>query len=337
MSLNSVVVEETVKKHSALTQLSGNKMTAVQKKLYTTLIFLAREAKILDNNASRYYVKYSELKRLAGITSPNNTFLHTYLEEMMSIVVKGNLLGKDKENRWSAFPVLSGAKEIDDHFLMYSLPPQVEDVLLHPNVYAMINFETLRKLQSKYAVSLYELVCDYRKVGTGYIQLSALRDLLGVNNEEYVLFKDFNKYVIKRSLLEIEKAGGGKIDVSYLKENGSVTHIRLSLVDDVQLETNNKIFVSDKKIKELKDCGSLESVEFKDVSQGKSQNDVISQFKQRKLGGFINISDGTDVVSAQVVAVTESAANANNVILVLNIDGNNIVEELSISELSELI
>jgi len=221
-----------VKKHSALIQLSGNTLGVVQKKAFLGLLYFARAQKISDPSRSMFEIPYCSLKEVCNITSPNNKELHSHLEGLMGIVVRPNYLNKDKKSKWNAFSLLSGAQEGDNGNLIFSFPFQIENSLISPEIYSLINMSTVSKLTNKYALTLYELLYDYRNAKFPKISIVEFRDLMGINKNKYPTFKELNKFVIKKSVDEINnKVDDIRVSFSFEKEGRRVSYIIFNVED----------------------------------------------------------------------------------------------------------
>lgn len=218
-----------LKKHSALIQISGNRLGIVQKKAFFGLLYYARAQKIVDKNRSVFEIPYSQLKSLCNITAPNNRELHRQLEGLIGTVVRANFLNKDKKKRWEAFSLLSSAREGERGILHFSLPPQIEETLVSPEMYSLIDMKIVREISNRYALDLYELCFDYRKYGVPEISLADFRNLVGVPDDVYPTFKELNKFVIKKSVDEINLKSDISVSPVFIKEGRSVARIKFNV------------------------------------------------------------------------------------------------------------
>jgi plasmid replication initiation protein len=104
-------------------------------------------------------------------------------------------------------------------------------------VYAKINLSDIGRFQSKYAIRYFEMAVSYaslagqngNKDNAWYFErtINELREILGVKQEEYKETGNFNRYVVKKPLDEINNSGVGvKIAVENIKEGNRITSIR---------------------------------------------------------------------------------------------------------------
>lgn len=215
-----------IKKHSALIQISGNSIGIVQKKAFLGLIYYARAQKSVKENRTSFEIPYSQLKSLCNISSPNNNELHKQLEGLIGTVVRGNFLSKDKKKKWSAFTLLSSAREGDAGILHFDFPSQIEETLVSPEMYSLIDMGIARNITNNYALSLYELCFDYRRFGLPEMSIDDFRTLVGLSPTAYPAFKELHKFVIKKSVDEINKKTDLTVSFNLIKSGRSVTRIK---------------------------------------------------------------------------------------------------------------
>ncbi len=217
-----------IKKHSALIQISGNNLSLVQKKAFSGLLYFARAQKAFEPQRSVFEIPYCSLKELCNISSPNNKELHSHLEGLMGIVVRPNFLNKDKTGKWNAFSLLSGAEESENNSVLFSFPHQIENSLVSPEIYSLINIGVTRKLTNKYSVTLYELLFDYKNVSFPTLTIPQFRELMGISKNKYLQFKELNKSVIKRAINEINKKTDMQVKFDVIKKGRNIDKISFS-------------------------------------------------------------------------------------------------------------
>lgn len=224
-------IDVKVKKHSALVQISGSKLTSVQRKIFLALLFAAGVQKKIEPMKSKYYISFAYLKKLSGVASPNNSEFYSHLESMMRIQMRANFFEKDKNKEWSAFNLLAGAS-MSGPDLVFSFPHQVDETLVEPDLYTVLDMSIARSLKNKYALTLYELAYDYRKVGMPTMSVGQFRELFGVA-DEYMSFKDLNKHVIKKAVEEVNSKSDIFVTADTRKENGkTVSSIKFNIKRD---------------------------------------------------------------------------------------------------------
>ena len=150
-----IVPESTyeLKKHSAVSQIS-NRISLIQRKSYNAFLYFAREQAIENPEQEMFSVTLSKLRTFGGLQIKDTKHIQESLKELMSIVVDYNILGKDKQEEWGAFTLLSEVKVAGGE-VSYAFPPSIKNALLNPRMYARINIAVTRGLASKYSLALY--------------------------------------------------------------------------------------------------------------------------------------------------------------------------------------
>lgn len=278
-----------IKKHSALIQISGNNLSLVQKKAFSGLLYFARAQKASDPKRAKFEIPYCSLKELCNITAPNNKELHSHLEGLMGTVVRPNFLNKDKKNKWNAFSLLSGAEESENNSVIFSFPHQIEENLVSPEIYSLINIGITKKLTNKYSVTLYELLFDYKNVKFPIITISQFRELMGIDKKKYIQFKELNKSVIKKAIDEINKKTDMFVSYSIIKDGRTIVKISFSIVMEKKEEKIDSALTED----------VLETIRILSENKGVAYHASL-------VNKFLSGDKGT------VIAITDYIKNKNN-------------------------
>lgn len=84
------------------------------------------------------------------------------------------------------------------------LDDRLKPYLLHlQNHFTQYNYGTLLSLTCKHAIRLYEMFVSYDDVGVMEVEIDELKELLGC--QEYATYYDFRRYVIEKSLQQINE------------------------------------------------------------------------------------------------------------------------------------
>jgi hypothetical protein len=106
-------------------------------------------------------------------------------------------------------------------------------------LYAKIDLSDLGRLQSRYAIRIYEIVLSYKSLrgkdgnreNSWYVErtLEELRKTFGIKPEEYKENREFRRRVIEGPVKEINEAGiGVKIRAESIKKGRSITGFRFN-------------------------------------------------------------------------------------------------------------
>ena len=195
---------EPLNKPSAMVSMHMDKaLTLTQYKHYNALLFFAKNSLRKNPNDSKFNIKLSELKALAGDKSTQNQKARESLEELMRIKCEYNVLGKDGEiKEENKFILLAGITvKHGTGIVEYSFPHQVLDILKN-NIYAQLDLGIIRKLRSKYSIKLYEICKDYEKAPTiPVIDIAKFKKIF--NCETYSQIVHLRDFVLNPAVNEI--------------------------------------------------------------------------------------------------------------------------------------
>ncbi len=223
-------VEESayeVKKHSAVSQIS-NRISLIQRKSYNAFLWFAREQALENPDLEMYTVTLNKLRSFGGLQIKDSRHIQESLKELMSIVVDYNILGKDKQQEWGAFTLLSEVK-VSGGEVSYAFPPSIKNALLNPRMYARINIAITRGLSSKYSLALYEIAKDYVNVSIPRMTIVTFRKLMGLDEGQYENFPDLRRRVIEPAIDEINSKTDLRIDLNYIKDGRKVVGLQFTV------------------------------------------------------------------------------------------------------------
>ena len=191
-----------------------SKMTLLQRRAWNVLL-----ANAYDElpNTDIYRVSVAELAAKLGFNSKNESYLEEILEALVDYKVKWNLLDKDKEEEWGVAVLLASAN-IKDGICTYGFAPHLRQKLHNPRIYAKLNLRLQNRFKSQYALVLWEVCFDYfdadRDQGeTPFISIETFKELLGLGKDDYPVFSEFNRSVIKPAIKEINDLTNYHVEV----------------------------------------------------------------------------------------------------------------------------
>ncbi|NWF66094.1 MAG: replication initiation protein [Campylobacterales bacterium] len=239
----------TFPKHSSSIAISNN-LTTIQKKVFNVLIYNARQTK--PNSEGIYSISINQLKEHLGIPryDKNNTHLKNRIEEIMKIVVKFDLLKKDVSVNWTAAPLLAGA-QIRNGVLRYSFSQFLEEKLLDPEIFTILDLLIIQGLNSKYSIALYENVKDFSTSEFPKIPINLFRELMGVESDKYKSITDLKKRVIETSIQEINEKTDININYELIKQGRGFKYIKFNAKPSKNLNKEAYLEELNKKIDNL--------------------------------------------------------------------------------------
>ena len=97
-----------------------------------------------------------------------------------------------------------------------------------PSQFADIALGIQSKFASVYSLVLYEQCVRYRACpqGSRWFSIKDLRDVFAIDKNKYKLFKDFNKWVLKPAIKEINEVSDVIVEPEIKRENRAVKYIK---------------------------------------------------------------------------------------------------------------
>ena len=242
-------INEVIKASPAI-QIQS-KITHLQRRAWNVL--LANAYNELPNK-DIHRVSVAELVKKLGFNSHNEDYLKETLEALVDCTVEWNILGKDKEEEWGVASLLAEVR-IKDGICTYAYPPYLRTKLYNPRIYTKLNLRLQNQFTSRYTMILWEVCFDYFDIArnqgeTPFIPIETFRELMGLEQGEYPVFKVLNRDVIKPAITEINtltnffieveqkrigrRIGELKFKISRLKELPSLEPTQMPLFADVE-------------------------------------------------------------------------------------------------------
>ena len=227
-------IKEVIKASPAI-QIES-KITHLQRRAWNVL--LANAYNELPT-AEVHRVNVAELAKRLGFNSKKLEYLKETLEALVDCKVKWNLLNKDKQEKWGVASLLSEV-EIENGICTYAFTPYLRYKLYNPRIYAKLNLQMQDRFTSRYALILWEVCFDYfdiaRKAGeTPFISLETFKELIGLDKDEYPVFKFFNRDVIKPAIKEINELTGYFVEVEHKRLGRKIGELKFRITKPKQL------------------------------------------------------------------------------------------------------
>lgn len=226
--MNLVERDEFIKASPAI-QIQGN-ITHLQRRVWNVLL-----ANAYDElpNKDIHRVSVSEMAAKLGFSSRNQEHLKETLKALVDFTVEWNVLGKDKKQVWGVASLLASA-EVENGICTYGFAPHLRYKLYNPRIYTKLNLRLQNRFTDRHALILWEICFDYfdtnRDQGeTPFIPLEKFRELMGLNAEEYPMFKVLNRDVIKRAVKEINELTDFCIEVEQKRKGRKVAFLKFRI------------------------------------------------------------------------------------------------------------
>jgi len=174
-----------------------------------------------------------DLARSLGFNSHNEDYLKEMLKSLVDCTVEWNVLGKDKKQEWGAAALLASAK-VANGVCTYSFAPHLRYKLYNPRIYTKLNLRLQNRFTSRYAMILWEVCFDYFDIArsegeTPFIPIKKFRELMGLEKEEYPVFKVLNRDVIKPAIEEINDLTNFLIEVEQKRVGRKIGELKFKI------------------------------------------------------------------------------------------------------------
>jgi len=214
-----------LKKHVAAIH-SSNKLTLVQRKIANALLFNAYDELLTKEE---YQIHIKTLCNLIGYDSNDSKTIKKALVNLLSTVIEWNLVDGTKLNAegvWNASSIIADAS-IDGAVCTYSYSNKMKKLLYCPELYGRLSMVIQAKFQSSYGLALYENCIRFQNIDqTPWFSLTKFRQLMGVDEGKYVIFRDFKRRVLDKAMEEVNKYAPIYVTSKFQKQGRQVTAIQ---------------------------------------------------------------------------------------------------------------
>jgi len=251
-------------------------LTIEEQRLILTTIAVLDNLEIADNGFPLLKIPKKLIIRVTGLHKKDYKVIKNALKRLMSRVIE-----IEDENGFVLYQWFAKAKyNKGEEFIEVQFHSDLLPYLLRlKERFTRIPLKQVLKLRSKYAIRLYELLKRYEDTGYRQDKVVDLRKKLGISENGYKLFKDFEKRVLKQAVREINKETDLEVTYKKKKTGRKITHIEFFIKtkntnsQDVPLEEEIKKLTSAVvKVSEADDKDVKRSESHKEKTQSKYDN-----------------------------------------------------------------
>lgn len=228
-----------LKKHVGSIHCS-NTLSLLQRKISNVLLYHAYD-ELLERE--EHVIAIKKLCMLIDYSSHDYATIKKALKALISTVLEWNLLGDAKGNTqedWNASSILSSVG-IKGGICTYSYSTRLKKLLYMPEIYGRINITIQSKFKSNYALALYENCIRYQNLPyTRWFALATFRKLMGVPEKKYVIFRDFKRRVLDKSVAEINAHADILVEPEIERTGHQVNRVRFKITSRT-LEQSNQV------------------------------------------------------------------------------------------------
>lgn len=224
---------------------SSNKLTLLQRKIANALLYNAYDH-LLKQDEHRIHIKI--LCELVGYDSNDYKTIKKALVALISTVIEWNLVDKDRldsEGVWNASAIIADAS-IDGPICNYSYSNKMKKLLYRPELYGQLNMQVQARFKSSYGLALYENCIRFKNISqTPWLEMTVFRKLMGIGEQEYLIFRDFKRRVLDTAMREVNEFSPLQITVKFRKEQRKVVALQFLLNEaDKMLPANETMTIA---------------------------------------------------------------------------------------------
>ena len=214
--------------HNDLIQ-ARHKLSLEEIRLMDTIIsFIQPE----DKDFKRYKIPVAVFKDLFG-TQRKDIYdvVKRAVEGLLSKPIKIEKKNEKGKRFFEMFNFISYGRYEEGAGCFYiSIAPEFKPYLLQlKEFFSKIPIKYTYVLNSRYAIRLYELLKQYENTGFRVDYLPELREMLGIEENEYPRFEAFERRVIKRAIKEINEKTDLEVSYTKKKTGRKITHIEFEV------------------------------------------------------------------------------------------------------------
>lgn len=294
------MIKRDDKKDSSIQVYKSNKLIEARYRLNLTeqKIILYAASKIDGFKADEFKnieMRASVFFKMIGVDE--NTTNHTYLKNVAKGLMTKQLEIEYSDGSWELLQWVTKSKyEAKTGVISFQFHPDLVPYLLKlEKRYKGYPLMQVMQLKSRYSIRLYELLIqyEYTKHKSLTITIEELRKKMGVKDNEYVRFDNFEDRVIKTAVVELNNDSNMRITYEKIKRGRSIHELKFKFTVDKneysdEIDTLQKLKDAGlaKHIDEIKEFFNDKDLAFTDYELDKAYNLVYN-----KLLGVKSIED----------------------------------------------
>ena len=217
-------------KHNALISISGD-LNENQYKAYNIFLFVAKQVlSNINENQTLFRLKVRTLGEFTGIEFwQNYEYMKEIIEGIKKISVETDVLNRAREDKieWGFMYLLASAT-IKKGNITFSFPAEILEALKSPRFYTKIDLNTIKALNGKYSIMLYENLLSYKNMKGMLFSIEDFRKLMGLENK-YESIGDLKRYAVEPAIQEINDKTGMEVTVKYIRIKRKIKAIQFKI------------------------------------------------------------------------------------------------------------
>ena len=212
------------------------KSSVLERKIFLNLIMQIQPT---DEEFKSYIVKANDIGDYLNVSRENvyrefSSAVHSLLSRVYEVPCKGS-------NEFDKITLMARAR-YNNGTLELQINPMLKSHLLQlRNNFTQYEVGNINKLKNFCSIRLYENLKRYLGLGQIDLKLDKLKGFLGIQDDEYKKFSDFNRYIIAKSVKEINEKTDILVEYENIKSGRSVTSIKFTMREKDTPHTENQL------------------------------------------------------------------------------------------------
>ncbi len=200
------------------------KLTLEEQRIFLALVSLIDKN---DEDFKDYKISVQVLKELTGTKRKD---IYSAIKEAVSRLLKRTIL-IETENDFEAFNLISYAKyKKGEGYFIISIDKHLKPYLLKlKEKFTSVSLAYIFRLRSVYSIRLYELLKQYEDTSYRIDEVSTLKEMLGIEKNEYKDWRNFERIVLKKAVQEINEKTDLEVSYKKKKTGRKITHIEFEI------------------------------------------------------------------------------------------------------------
>ena len=212
-------------KPSELIEITGaHQLEAADRAIQNLLFQHAHDSGQMTTDDAEWEIAFSAIRNAIS-THESNDRVRASLDKLMSIKVVVRYLSERGEPRTMTTHLLEFT-DTDDRdgrasTVRFGIPNKLRAALARSNRWGRVRCEVTYAMGSKYAISLYELVCLRINMQTcvEVLPIERFRELLSVPPGAYADGQDFRRKVVEPAVLEVNRLSDMHVDIELRRKH----------------------------------------------------------------------------------------------------------------------
>lgn len=217
-------------KPSELIEITGaHQLEATDRAIQNMLFQYAHDSGRMANPDAEWEITFADIRRPLSKHESNDR-VRASLDKLMSIQVVVHYLSARGEPRTMKTHLLeftdTDDRDGDSATVLFGIPKKLRSALARSNRWGRVRCEVTYAMTSKYAISLYEMVCLRINLNTCVerFTIERFRELVGVPPNSYADGQDFRRKVIEPAVLEVNRLSDLHVDIELVRK-----HVRAAI------------------------------------------------------------------------------------------------------------